>query len=81
MNKLFGTFALAGLVGLAACETRDDAVIIEDPVIEQPAPAPVVTEPAPPPPPLADDTLLMQPGTDPTLTDPAVTPGAQPTTP
>jgi hypothetical protein len=75
MKKLLGTFALVGVVGLAACEQREDTVIIEDPVIEQPAPAPVVTEPAPMAP-MGTDTMYrdtaagMMPGT---TTAPGVT--------
>jgi hypothetical protein len=60
MKKLLGTLALAGFVGLTACERRDEGdVFIEDPVVEQPAPAPVITEPAPLPP-MTTDTLILE---------------------
>jgi hypothetical protein len=48
MKKLITAFALAGALGLAACEAEEEpAVIIEEPVVEQPAPPPAVPEPAP----------------------------------
>jgi hypothetical protein len=42
-NRIATAFAFVGLLGLAACGTDDSAdVIVEQPVVEQPAP--VVTE-------------------------------------
>ncbi|MQA91323.1 MAG: hypothetical protein GEU90_14025 [Gemmatimonas sp.] len=58
MQKLFATLALAGLVSVAACAPDDGAEILEEPVIEEPAPAPIVTEPAPMPAPGATDTMM-----------------------
>lgn len=57
MKKLLGIFALTGVFGLAACEQRDDTVIIEDPVVEQPTTAPIVTEPVTP---ITTDTVLFE---------------------
>jgi hypothetical protein len=54
MKKLLATFALAGLVSVAACAAEDEPEILEEPVIEQPAPAPIVTEPAP----MMTDTMM-----------------------
>jgi hypothetical protein len=45
MKKIISAFAFVGVLGLAACEQREETVIIEEPVVEQPAPA--VTEPQP----------------------------------
>jgi len=50
MKKIVTAFAFAGVLGLAACEQREDTVIIEDPVIEQPAPAVTVPQPTMPAP-------------------------------
>jgi hypothetical protein len=61
MKKLITAFALAGFVGLTACAAEDEPEIIEEPVIEEPAPAPIVTEPAP----MMTDTMA----TDPLMTD------------
>jgi hypothetical protein len=70
MKKLLGTLALAGIVGLAACEPRDEPVIIDEPVFEDPAPPPPVTEPVPAPLP-ADSPMVTD---TPTVMDPAVPP-------
>ncbi len=46
-NRIATAFAFVGLIGLAACGTdRDTDVIVEQPVVEEPAP--VVTEPIQP---------------------------------
>jgi hypothetical protein len=46
-NRIATAFAFVGLIGLAACGTdRDTDVIVEQPVVEEPAP--VVTEPMQP---------------------------------
>lgn len=66
MKKVITTFAAAGLLGFAACAGEDEPVIIEEPVIEQPAPAPTISEPMP----MTTDTSFMD--TD-TMMD---TPGA-----
>jgi len=61
MKKLITAFALAGFVGLTACAAEDEPELIEEPVIEEPAPAPIVTEPTPPPLPadtMATDSLM-----------------------
>lgn len=58
MKKLFSTFALAGMVSLAACATDEEPAVIEEPVVEEPAPAPVVTEPAP----MVTDTMAPMEG-------------------
>jgi hypothetical protein len=51
-NRIATAFAFVGLLGLAACGTDDDAdVIVEEPVVEQPAP--VVTEQ-----PVVTDTMM-----------------------
>ncbi|MEX2582540.1 MAG: hypothetical protein WD766_04675 [Gemmatimonadota bacterium] len=55
MKKFIAAFALAGMVGLSACAADDEPQIIEEPVIEEPAPAPIVTEPAP----AVTDTMMM----------------------
>jgi hypothetical protein len=62
MRKIVAAFAFAGVLGLAACEQREETVIIEDPVIEQPAPA--VTEPQP----------ITTPAAPGTTTDPMLPP-------
>ena len=55
MKKIITAFTAAGIVGLAGCATEDEPVIIDEPVIEQPAPAPVVTDPAP----MTTDTTML----------------------
>lgn len=46
-NRFLAAFAVAGLVGLAACGAEEEGdVLIEEPVVEEPAPAPTI-EPAP----------------------------------
>ena len=52
-NRIFATLAVAGLVGLAACDSGEDTVV-EQPVVEEPAP--VVVEPAPAP--MMSDTMV-----------------------
>jgi hypothetical protein len=47
MKKFLSVFAVAGLLGFAACAAEEDTTVIEEPVIEEPAPAPMVTEPLP----------------------------------
>lgn len=42
-NRIATAFAFVGLLGLAACGERDADVVVEQPVVEEPAP--VVTEP------------------------------------
>ena len=50
MKKLLTAFALAGIVGFAGCAAEeDDAVIIDEAPLEQPATDPVVVDPAPAP--------------------------------
>ncbi len=55
MKKFITAFAAVGIVGLAGCATEDEPVIVDEPVVEQPAPAPIVTEPAP----MTTDTTMM----------------------
>lgn len=65
-NRLATAFAFVALMGLAACGTDEDAdVVVEQPVVEEPAP--VVTEPIQEP--LVTDTALVA---DTTLADTAV---------
>lgn len=45
-NRFMMGFAFVGLLGLTACAAEDEAEIVEEPVIEEPAVAPIV-EPAP----------------------------------
>ncbi|MEX2570302.1 MAG: hypothetical protein WD737_03285 [Gemmatimonadota bacterium] len=74
MKKILTTFALAGLVGLAACADDNEPVIMEEPVVEEPAPAPVVTEPAP----TAEDSLMMESPAEPTGTTESIEAPAEP---
>jgi len=67
MKKIAAAFAFASVLGLAACEQREETVIIEEPVVEQPAPA--VTEPQPEMTPMEP----MEPTTEDTLIAPADT--------
>jgi len=61
-NRFATAFAFVGLLGLAACgNDRDADVIVEQPVVEEPAP--VMTEPAQP---VVTDTAAW--GTEPTDT-------------
>lgn len=54
MKKLITTFAAVGIVGLAACAAEEEEpVIVDEPVIEEPAPAPAMTEP------MMEDTMMM----------------------
>ena len=45
-NRFLTVFAFAGLLGLAACGGAEEEAAIEEPVVEEPAAAPIV-EPAP----------------------------------
>lgn len=55
MKRFIGAFALAGMVGLTACGPSEETVV-EEPVLEEVTPVPVVTEPmTPPPPPMVTD--------------------------
>ncbi len=72
MKKLFTAFALAGLIGMVGCEgQQDDAVIIDDPVLEEPTTPPVVTEPVAPP--LSEDTAAIELDSMPDMADSAAT--------
>lgn len=54
-NRIFSTLALAGLIGFtAACGGADDDVVVEQPVVEEPAP--VIMEPTPAP--MTTDTMI-----------------------
>jgi predicted small lipoprotein YifL len=58
-NRLATAFAFAALFGLAACGTdRDTDVIVEQPVVEEPAP--VVTEPMYEQPVVTDTALVVE---------------------
>lgn len=57
-NRIAAAFAFVGLLGLAACDTdRDADVVVEQPVVEEPAP--IITEPAYDPT-LTDTTVMQQ---------------------
>lgn len=43
-NRIYTAFAFAGLLSFAACAGEDDAAVIEEPVVEEPAP---IVEPVP----------------------------------
>lgn len=77
MKKIITAFTAAGIVGLAGCAPEDQPVIIDEPVIEQPAPAPVVTEPAP----MTTDTTMLDVDTIDTGMDPADPTGMDPADP
>lgn len=54
-NRIFSSLAIAGLIGFtAACGDTDDETVIEQPVVEEPAP--VISEPAPAP--ITTDTMI-----------------------
>lgn len=69
-NRFLSAFALAALVGMAACESQEPAAEpISEPAVEEPIaePAPVEVAPAP-----------VAPEADADLTDPAADPAAVP---
>ncbi len=46
-NRIFTAFAVAGLVGIAACTSEEpEAEIVEEPTVEAPAPAAPMEAPA-----------------------------------
>ncbi len=51
-NRIFTAFAFAGLLGFAACAGEEEVPVIEEPVVEEPAP---IVEPAP----MMTDTAAM----------------------
>lgn len=53
-NRIFSAFAFAGLLGFTACAAEEEAPVIEEPVVEEPAP---IVEPAPAP--MMTDTAAM----------------------
>lgn len=57
MKKLLTAFAIAGLVSFTACaaDDDDDALIIDEAPLEQPATDPVTVDPAP----MTTDTMTM----------------------
>jgi hypothetical protein len=71
MKKFIGAFALAGMIGFTACGPAEETVV-EEPVLEEVTPVPVVTEPmTPPPPPMTTDSAAL---TDSAAVDSAMSP-------
>lgn len=61
-NRL-AAFAFVGLLGLGACAAEEEPELVEEPVVEEPAVAPVV-EPAP---------VVVDPAAEPIVEEPVVT--------
>jgi hypothetical protein len=75
MKKYLSAFALAAMIGITGCDTSEDTVI-EDPVLEETTPTPVIIEPTvttPPP--------MTTPATPTDSAAGATTPGATTTPP
>jgi hypothetical protein len=53
MKKYLSAFALAGLISVTGCDAGDDT-FVDDPVLEETTPPPIVNEPITTPPPMTE---------------------------